>query len=96
MFNAKLVVANLPERAAVVSPYSYQVFPKSPSGLKGTILGEERAVSLTSGRGKFYLYFRDGKRVEWFALTRAEFDAIAEGKSVNLTKVEEPATADAE
>lgn len=81
-----------------LSPYSYQIFPKSVSALKGNILGSERGISLTAGRGKHYLYFKDGTKVEWMLISPEAHAAIRNGAAVTIDglEVEEQAAAPAE
>lgn len=75
-----------------LSPYSYQVFPKSASSLKGTILGTERPISLTAGRGKHYLYFRNEGKVEWLLISADAHAAIRNGADVTIVAIESEAT----
>lgn len=78
-----------------LSPYSYQHYPKTPSALKGNILGTaDTGVALTKGRGHHYLYFKHEGRVEWCAITPEAFKLIAGGAALTVTEVkpaEQPA-----
>jgi hypothetical protein len=71
-----------------VSPYSYQHYPKTPSVLKASILGDaDTPIALTKGRGRHYLYFKHQGRVEWFGITADAFKLIAGGAEVTVTAV---------
>lgn len=81
--------------ATKLSPYSYQHYPKS-AGVKGT-LGDVADVEfkLTSGRDRFYAYFKRESRVEWFPITKAAFDAIRAGRAFTVALTDDAPAAPA-
>jgi hypothetical protein len=87
--NIVLTVGGVAFSAVELSPYSYQFFPKaSPS-----VTDESgRAYALTKGKGKFYAYFRDAGKVEWFATTADSDRELRAGKPFSVAVTEVAAT----
>lgn len=103
---AKIEVnANLPV-IGPVSPYSYQVAPKTWNSFgeseprkQLTFEGELKTCRFTSGQGKaaamrYFVYFKHAERQEWIELTPGTFDQLKKDKTVTLdltrVKAEEP------
>jgi len=108
---AKIDVTSNMSTIGPVSPYSYQVAPKTwlsfgesePRKQLSFAGAEPQTCRFTAGQGKasamkYFVYFTHAERQEWIELTQATFTALKADKTaiLELTPVAKPEPAKAE